>query len=164
MQANTILCAKLRLCLPFGSGEYYSYKTMDFSLSTYYNAFDVEKQYDVDLSNVTDTLERVTNSLAHSPDAICQDEQLLEDLIDLLHSFLSLDLKQRKQVAYLISSSFNNACHNTKQLLDMGDFMDLIDILKAVLERFGYLIFVTLSFLGKEEFPGNGNLLSLIHI
>ena len=158
MQANTILCAKLRLCLPLGSGEYYSYKTMDFSLSTYYNAFDVEKQYDVDLSNVNDTLERVTNSLAHSPDAICQDEQLLEDLIDLLHSFLSLDLKQRKQVAYLISSSFNNACHNTKQLLDMGDFMDLIDILKAVLERFGYLIFVTLSFLGKEEFPGSGNL------
>lgn len=130
---------------------------MDFSISTYYNAFDVEKGYEIDLSDVDHTIETVTASLTHSPDVICDDPLLLEDLIDLAHSFLLLDLKQRKLVAYLISSSFNNACIHTKQALDLGDYVDLVDTLKAGLERFGYLVFVIISFLAKEDFQGSNN-------
>lgn len=130
---------------------------MDFSISTYYNAFDVEKNYELDLSDVDHTIESVTASLASSPEVICHDPLLLEDLIDLVHSFLLLELKQRKQVAYLISSSFNNNCIHVKQVLDLGDYVDLVDTLRAGLERFGYLLFVIISFLAKEDFQGSSN-------
>lgn len=130
---------------------------MDFSISTYYNAFDVEKNYEVDLSDADHTIETVTASLANSPDAICHDLLLLEELIDLAHSFPLLEQKQRKNIAYLISSSFNNMCIHAKQVLDLGDYVDLVDLLKTGLERFGYLVFVTISFLAKEDFQGSNN-------
>lgn len=129
---------------------------MDFNLSTYYNTFDVEKEFSIDTSNIDRKLEEVTNSLAHSPEAIHNNNELLEELIDMAHGFPQLDDKHRKQVAYLITSSFNNACHQCKVTIESGDFVDMIDILKSELERFGYLMYVLVNFLGKEDFPGSG--------
>lgn len=127
---------------------------MDFVLSTFYNAFDVDKVYDINTENIDLKIDTVTTALAHSPEAILNTE-VLEELVDLAHGFLQLEDKPKKNVAYLISSSFNNACHQCILTLDLGDFIDVADSLKAQLERYGYLMFVLLSFLGKDDFPSN---------
>lgn len=127
---------------------------MDFSLSTYYNAFDVDKDYPLGTTDIPRKLEEVTTALAHSPEAILNNHELLEDLVDMAHGFPQLEEKPRKQVAYLITSSFNNACHQCKLTIESGDFVDMIDTLKAELERYGYLMYVLVNFLGKEDFPG----------
>ncbi|SGZ55284.1 CIC11C00000005324 [Sungouiella intermedia] len=123
---------------------------MDFVLSTYYNAFDVDNDYDIDSSSIEQKIDAVTNALAHSPEAILNPE-VLEESIDIIHGFSQLEDKPKKLAAFLVSSSFNNACHQCILTMDLGDFIDMADNLKNQLERYGYLMFVLLSFLGKEE-------------
>lgn len=155
---NQLRCTAHNYCLfTATSPSFFIHLVMDFSISTFYNAFDVEKNYAIDLTDVDHTIDNITTSLAHSPDVICHDPQLLEELIDLSHSLLLLELKQRKQVAYLISSSFNNACIQVRQTLEHEGYIDLLDTLKAGLERWGYLVFVIISFLAKEDFQGSNN-------
>lgn len=130
---------------------------MDFVLSTFYNAFDVDTDYDLDTGSIDQKIDAATNALAHSPEAILNDE-LLEELIEIAHGFLLLEDKPKKHAAYLISSSFNNACHQCILTIELGDFIDLAESLKNQLERYGYLMFVLLNFLGKEDIPDNTKL------
>lgn len=127
---------------------------MDFVLSSYYNAFDVDKDYELESASANLKIESVTTALAHSPDAILNYE-VLDDMVDLAHGFAQLDDKQKKNASYLISSSFSNACHQCALTIDQGDYIDVAESLKAQLERYGYLMFVLLSYLGKEEAPAN---------
>jgi condensin complex subunit 1 len=124
---------------------------MDFNLSTYFNAFDVDKDYSADISNVDNRLESVTNSLANNPESINYNADLLEDLIDLTHVYRTLESKQQKQLAYLITSSFNTVGHQFHGIVESGDFVDSIETIKSTLERYAYLIFVLTKYLGKEE-------------
>lgn len=127
---------------------------MDFVLSTYYNAFDVDGDCELDSASADLRVEAATNALAHSPDAILNPE-VLEELVELAHGLPNLQDKQKKQTAYLISSSFANCCHQCSLTMDLGDFIDVADQLKSQLERYGYLMHVLLSFLGKDEIPGS---------
>lgn len=123
---------------------------MDFVLSTYHNAFDVDKNYEIDTGSIEQKIDSATTALSHGPDAILNPE-LLEDLIEIIHGFSKLDDKPKKLAAFLVSSSFNNACHQCTLTIDLGDFIDMADNLKSQLERYGYLMFMLISFLGKDD-------------
>ncbi|KAK6202744.1 armadillo-type protein [Scheffersomyces amazonensis] len=126
---------------------------MDFNVTTYFNAFDVDKQYELDVSDINSKLESVTNLLADNPESINLNHELFEDLIDLIHGFKSLEVKHQKQLAYLITSSFNAIGNLYGGILSSGgDYIDNLEFYKGTLERFGYLIFVLAKHLGKEEF------------
>lgn len=130
---------------------------MEFNLSTFYSGFDVQKDFDVDLSNIDTKLSLATNALANSWEAIYQNNELLEELIDMAHGFSQLDDKHKKQVNYLIASSLSNACHQCSLMIEDADYVEVINMLKAALERYGYLMFVLLNFLGKEDFAFAGS-------
>lgn len=99
-------------------------------------------------------LETLTNSLAHNPDALSTNSELLEDIVDLIHSFPSLDAKHQKQLSYLVSSSFHHVGQSIHSAIEAGDFVDLIDAFKSSLEKYGYLMYVLLIYLGKEDYSG----------
>ena len=80
---------------------------MDFSLSSYFNAFDVDKDYQIEFSDVDSKLESITDSLANNPESLNFNQELLEDLIELTHGFRELEEKKRHQLAYLVTSSLN---------------------------------------------------------
>lgn len=129
---------------------------MDFTLSSYFNAFDAEKDYSVDISDLDSKLDSVTNQLANNPDSICSNGDLLEDLVDLSHSYKTLDQRHQKQLAYLVTSSFNSVGHQCNAAISSGDFVDSVDQFRASLERYGYLMFVLLTFMGKEDYGSSG--------
>ncbi|KAK6454420.1 armadillo-type protein [Scheffersomyces xylosifermentans] len=124
---------------------------MDFNLSTYFNAFDVDKDYSVDISDIDAKLESVTNAIANNPDSINYNTDFFEDLIELTHGYRTLDGKHQKQLGYLLTSSFNAVGHSYKTTIDSGDFVDSLDNFKSSLEKYGYLIFVLAKHLGKED-------------
>lgn len=126
---------------------------MEFSLSTFYSGFDVQKDYEVDNSNIDDKLSHATHALAHSWEAIHHNSELLEELIDMAHGFQQLDPKHKKQVNYLISSSLTNASRQCTLMIEEGDYVDMLDVLKLCLEKYGYLMFVLLNYLSREDFP-----------
>ncbi|KAL6452716.1 YCS4 Condensin complex subunit 1 [Candida maltosa Xu316] len=129
---------------------------MDFNLTSYFNAFDVDKDYQIDFSDVNSKLESVTESLANNPESLNFNHELLEDLIELVHGFRSLEQKQCHQVAYLITSSFNTVGQSFHSSIESGDFVDNIANIKSTLEKYGYLMFVLLKYLGKEDFSEVG--------
>ncbi|KAG2732541.1 hypothetical protein G9P44_004958 [Scheffersomyces stipitis] len=124
---------------------------MDFNLSAYFNAFDVDKEYPVDVADIDGKLESVTNSVATSPDCLNYNTDLFEDVIELIHGYPSLEGKHQKQLAYLITSSFNAIGHQYKSVVESGDFVDSLDTFKASLEKYGYLTFVLAKHLSKED-------------
>lgn len=130
---------------------------MDFSLSTYYNAFDIEKNYEYDTSDTDKRLESFTSAVALTPESLLNNTELLEEVIEMAHAFPQLAGNQQKQLTYLVTSSFTAVSVQCKNVIDSGDFVDSADIIKQQLERYGYLLFVILSFLGKEDFPSSGS-------
>lgn len=130
---------------------------MDFSLSSYFNAFDVDKDYQIEFSDVDSKLESITDSLANNPESLNFNQELLEDLIELTHGFRELEEKKRHQLAYLVTSSLNAVGQSYGNMLQSGDFHDNVDTIKSTLERYGYLMFVFLKYLGKEDFSQVGN-------
>lgn len=126
---------------------------MDFSLSTYYNAFDIEKAYDYDVSETEKRLESFTSAVAHSPESIVSNGELFEEVVEMVHGFPQMSGNQQKQLSYLVCSSFTAVSILCKNAIESGDFVDSADMLKLQLERYGYFLFVILSFLGKEDFP-----------
>lgn len=126
---------------------------MDFNLTTYFNSFDVDKEYSVDLSDIDSRIESVTNSLANNPDALNTNIELFEDIIELVHGFSSLDIKYQKQISYLISSSFATVSQHCHNAVEEEDFVNQIDTFKSVLEKYGYLMYVLLTHLGREDSP-----------
>ena len=123
---------------------------MDFSLSSYFNAFDVDKDYQIEFSDVDSKLESITDSLANNPESLNFNQELLEDLIELTHGFRELEEKKRHQLAYLVTSSLNAVGQSYGNMLQSGDFHDNVDTIKSTLERYGYLMFVLLKYLGKR--------------
>lgn len=130
---------------------------MDFSLSSYFNAFDVDKDYQIEFSDVDSKLESITDSLANNPESLNFNQELLEDLIELTHGFRELEEKKRHQLAYLVTSSLNAVGQSYGNMLQSGDFHDNVDTIKSTLERYCYLMFVLLKYLGKEDFSQVGN-------
>lgn len=130
---------------------------MDFSLSSYFNAFDVDKDYQIEFSDVDSKLESITDSLANNPESLNFNQELLEDLIELTHGFRELEEKKRHQLAYLVTSSLNAVGQSYGNMFQSGDFHDNVDTIKSTLERYGYLMFVFLKYLGKEDFSQVGN-------
>ncbi|RCK54740.1 Condensin complex subunit 1 [Candida viswanathii] len=130
---------------------------MDFTLASYFNAFDVDKDYEVEFSNVDAKLESITDSLANSPESLNFNNELFEDVIELVHGFRALHDKQCHQVAYLVTSSFNTVGQTYEVSIRSGDFHDNVDTIKSTLEKYGYLMFVLLKYLGKQDFSQIGN-------
>ena len=130
---------------------------MDFTLASYFNSFDVDKDYEVEFSNVDSKLESITDSLANNPESLNFNNELFEDLIELVHGFRVLQDKQCYQVAYLVTSSFNNVGQTFDVAIRSGDFLDNVDTIKSTLEKYGYLMFVLLKYLGKQDFSQVGN-------
>lgn len=126
---------------------------MEFNLSSYFNGFDVDKEYSVDIDDVDAKLESVTNLLAENPESINYNPELLEDLLELIHGFKKLDARQQKQVSYLITSSFHAIGRQCLTASEQEDFIEYVDNYKMVLEKYGYLMFVLLKFLSKEDSP-----------
>ena len=81
----------------------------------------------------------------------------MEDLIELTHGFRELEEKKRHQLAYLVTSSLNAVGQSYGNMFQSGDFHDNVDTIKSTLERYGYLMFVLLKYLGKEDFSQVGN-------
>lgn len=130
---------------------------MEFSLSTYYNAFDIEKNYEYDTSETDKRLESFTSAVALTPETLLNNTELLDEVVEMTHAFPQLSGNQQKQLTYLVTSSFTAVSIQCKNVIDSGDFVDSADIIKQQLERYGYLLFVILSFLGKEDFPSSGS-------
>ncbi|KAI5952417.1 cnd1 [Candida jiufengensis] len=129
---------------------------MEFNLATYFNSFDIDNDYEVDTSEVDSKVGSLIESLANNPEAITTNEDTLEEIIELTHGFRSLPFKQQQQLAYLIVSSVNTVAQQYTQLLKEEDFHESLDQVKATMERYGYLIFVLLKHLGKEDFSEVG--------
>ncbi|CAK7902785.1 condensin complex subunit 1 [[Candida] anglica] len=127
---------------------------MDFNLLTYFNAFDAEKEYTADFSDIEAKLESVTETLAHNPESIYHNHEIFEEILELCQGFKSLEAKHQKQLAYLVATSFNSINHVALTTLDAGDYVESIESIKRSLERYGYLIYVLLIFLGKEDYTG----------
>lgn len=102
-------------------------------------------------------LESITDSLANNPESLNFNQELLEDLIELTHGFRELEEKKRHQLAYLVTSSLNAVGQSYGNMFQSGDFHDNVDTIKSTLERYGYLMFVLLKYLGKEDFSQVGN-------
>ncbi|CUM64046.1 uncharacterized protein PRCAT00001634001 [Priceomyces carsonii] len=124
---------------------------MDFSLSTYFSTFDVDKDYTKNFDNADKKLESVTHSLAHNPESTNYNSELFEDLIDLVHGFRALSQKKLKQLSYLISSSFNAIGELYYNAIVNNDYFDTAESMKLTLEKYGYLMYVVLKYLGKED-------------
>ncbi|KAI5960913.1 cnd1 [Candida theae] len=125
---------------------------MDFNLSTYVNNFDIDKNYEVEFSNVDAKLESLIESLAHNPDALASNADLFDDLVELTHGIFTLQPKQRQQVAYLIVSSFNAVAQQFDRVIQEDDFHEVLQEVKSTMERYGYLVFVLLKQLSKEDY------------
>lgn len=130
---------------------------MDFSLSTLYNAFDIEKSYEYDELATESRMDAFTTAVALTPESLVTNAELLEDVIEMAHAFPQLPNARQKQLTYLVSSSFTAVCIHCRNAIDSGDFVDSAELIKQQMERYGYLLFVVLSFLGKEDFPGTGS-------
>ncbi|CAH2355373.1 condensin complex subunit 1 [[Candida] railenensis] len=128
---------------------------MDFNLSTYFNSFEAEKDYGSDLSNVESKLESVTETLANNPESIYYNHEIFEEVVDLTQSYKSLEAKFQKQLVYLVTSSFNSINHVCLSTIESGDYTSQVETLKKSLERYGYLMYVLLIFLGKEDYTAN---------
>lgn len=128
---------------------------MEFSLSTYYNAFDVEKSYEYDISETDRRLESFTSAVALTPESIVSNAELFEEVVEMVHAFPQIPSALQKQLTYLVSSSFSAVSIQCKNAIESGDYVDSAEMLKLQLKRYGYLIFVILSFLAKEEFPAS---------
>ncbi|CAH6722934.1 condensin complex subunit 1 [[Candida] jaroonii] len=122
-----------------------------FSLTKYFNSFDVEKIPDEAISS--SRVDTITNSLANDPETI-HDPEVFEELLDVCHGFKGLESNSQKQLTYLVASSFKTICMTTKASIESGEFIDTIPQIKASLEKFGYLVFVLFTILGKEDFSG----------
>lgn len=130
---------------------------MDFTLLAYYNAFDIEKEYEHDVGDTEKRLENFTSAVALSPECLLTNGELFEEVVEMVHAFPQLSGSHQKQLTYLVSSSFTVVSTQCKNAIESGDFVDSADVLKLQLERYGYLNFVVLSFLGKEDFPASGS-------
>ncbi|CCG25948.1 Ycs4 condensin complex subunit [Candida orthopsilosis Co 90-125] len=125
---------------------------MEFSLSSYVNNFDIDKSYGVEYSDVDSKLESLVESLAHNPESITSNGDLFDDLVELTHGFRTLHSKQQQQLSYLIVSSFNAVCQQFDRMMQEEDFHESLEQVKSTMERYGYLIFVLLKQLSKEDF------------
>lgn len=130
---------------------------MDFNLSSLFNAFDVEKEHNIDIESVETKLEEVTNSLANNPESLNYNPELFEDLIELTHGYTKISSKHQNQLIYLISSSFHSCGLQIHQSIASGDFIDLVELYKSLLEKYGYLMFVCLKYLGKQDYPSGSS-------
>jgi condensin complex subunit 1 len=126
---------------------------MEFNLSTYFNGFDADAEKTVDFDNVDQKLHEVTNSLANNPESLHYQDELFEDVMELTHGYRSLDSRHQKQLVYLLTSSFHAVGVLINGSIEAGDFVDSIDLYKHLLEKYGYLMFACLKFLGKEDSP-----------
>ncbi|KAI5950547.1 cnd1 [Candida margitis] len=124
---------------------------MDFNLSSYVNNFDIDKGYEVEFSNVDAKLESLVESLAHNPESVSNPD-LFDDFVELTHGFSTLRSKQQQQLSYLIVSSFNTICQQFDRTIQEEDFHESLDQVKSTMERYGYLVFVLLKQLAKEDF------------
>ncbi|KAG7662849.1 cnd1 [[Candida] subhashii] len=129
---------------------------MDFTLTSYFNSFDLDKDYTVEFSDIESKLETITYALANTPDILDHDTELFDDVIELSHGFKSLEQKQQKQLIYLINSSITTIAQSTYLAIENGEFLDSINSIKSTLEKYGYLMFVILKYLGKDDFSHIG--------
>lgn len=130
---------------------------MNFNLLVYFNAFDADKEHTGALGSVELQLETVTETLANNPEAIHLNGEILEEMLDLMHGYKSLATKYQKQLAYLVTSSLNSVAHACLVSLESGDYTDGVEGMKRALERLGYLMYVLLIFLGKEDYTASKN-------
>ncbi|CAI5758008.1 unnamed protein product [Candida verbasci] len=130
---------------------------MEFNLTTYFNAFDVDKDYELNFSDLNNKLESITELLANNPESVNHNEELMEDLIELSHGYTHLNEKQQKQLTYLITSSFSAVGQQILNQINNEEFLEHINYYKDILEKYGYLTFVVLKYISKEDFSVIGN-------
>lgn len=125
-----------------------------FSLTKHFNSFDVDRVSNEPMTDLASRLESVTQSLATNPDVLLLDTEVFEEVLDLCHGYKGLESNHQKQFSYLIASTFKAVCDNVTGSIEAGDFVDNVANVKGLLERYGYLIFVMFTILGKEDFSG----------
>lgn len=125
---------------------------MDFHLSTYFASFDADKEPEIELGDVEAKLEEITAVLAPNPEAINYNTELFEELLDLVHGFKTLLTRYQKQLTYMVGSSFQVVCRLSGERLNGGDFSDYLEGTRDLLEKYGYLVFVLLRILSKEDY------------
>ncbi|EGV64902.1 hypothetical protein CANTEDRAFT_104194 [Yamadazyma tenuis ATCC 10573] len=126
----------------------------DFNLTAYFNSFDVEKLSDDRLPDSSNRLESLIENLANNPESLSYNNDLFEDAVELTHGLNGLQLNQRKQLSYLMASSFKSVSSNINLAIQSGDFVESLPNFKTLLEKYGYFLFVLFTILGKEDFSG----------
>lgn len=124
---------------------------MSFSLSKYFNSFDVNNEYKISNSILDNTLNDVTIKLANDVSCILHDNQVFEDLVELVHGFKNLEDKLQKQIVYLIKSSLVIASEKAQECIDLKESVKSFNEIKSLLEIYGYLIYVLIKYLSFED-------------
>lgn len=123
---------------------------VEFDIIEYLNNFqDADKESYPAVQNPSEKLNFLIDKLAVSPESIDNDQDLLEDLIDFVHSFPQLPATLQTQLIYLISSSLANLAKDIHSTLDSNenynDMVSVVPQIKQQLEEYGYLIHVLLT-------------------
>ena len=126
---------------------------MEFSLSTFYNVFDTEKTPDFDVLDAERRLESFTAAVALTPELVLHNLELFDEVVEMAHAFPALASSHRKQLTYLVCLALAAVSGQCKNAIENCEYADLAAALKLQLERYGYLVFVVLSHLAKEDFP-----------
>ncbi|CAK9439602.1 uncharacterized protein LODBEIA_P37020 [Lodderomyces beijingensis] len=132
---------------------------MDFNLQSYFNEFDVDREYSLDYDDLPAKIESIVDALAHNPQYITTDADRFEEIVEITHAYKGLDSKQQKTWSYLITSSLNNLAQIYSEILAGEDYQEeeeLAGQFKTVMERFGYLGYVLLKHYGSEDFSPIG--------
>mgnify|MGYP003365799755 CR=1 FL=1 len=95
-------------------------------------------------------LSEITNTLAVRPSAI-MDELIWDPLVELVHCYRTLPDEIRFQMAYLVFNSLSLEIDSETRPVLQGGETEAFGQQKRLLELYGYLIFVLVYNLGKEE-------------
>ncbi|VUG17134.1 YCS4 [Brettanomyces bruxellensis] len=95
-------------------------------------------------------LNEITNTLAVRPSAI-MDEMIWDPLVEMVHCYKTLPDEIRFQMAYLVSNSLSLEIDSETRPVLQGGETEMFEQQKQILQLYGYLVFVLLYNLGKED-------------
>lgn len=127
---------------------------IDFNLSeavTSYPEDADDYEWNSNHGNPKDTLGEVTDVLAARPIAIVEDEQTWDSIQELTHCYSKIPNSIKGQLAYLIVNSLNSLIERDIKPAFAEQEVESFPMFKQALELYGYLIFVMLTQLAKEE-------------
>lgn len=122
---------------------------MEFDLNEHVSSFQELSKEAQSVMNPEDKLAQVTEILALAPDAVIT-EDIFDPLNDLCLSYSTVQPSVQKQLVYIVCSSIITQCENTAHVIEVSDTEQFRQH-KKILEVYGYLLHVLLTFLGQED-------------